>query len=158
MKLINKIHIVTVPDPILRAICTPITKIDEEIIALSLSLKELATPENVAGIAAPQVGKNIQLIVCKKFVSDDEFRLVEMINPKILKISKALQTFEEGCLSLPGVFYMISRPKKVTVQYTDITGKLRVANLFDFNAQIVQHEIDHLHGVLFIDHVSDVKL
>ena len=92
----------------------------------------------------------------RKEKKDGDQKLINaevMINPTITQRSKALKTTEEGCLSIPNVYGDVTRPKTVTVQYTDIHGKQKTKKLEGFSAVIVQHEVDHLDGILFVDKV-----
>ncbi|MEA3304633.1 MAG: peptide deformylase [Patescibacteria group bacterium] len=102
-------------------------------------------------MAAPQIGKSIRLIICKYFLNDDEYTIVEMINPEILKQSDTIQEYEEGCLSVPKVFEYIKRPSNITVKFTALDGEDYEIEAQGYNAQIIQHEIDHLEGILFTE-------
>lgn len=107
-----------------------------------------------AGLAAPHVGKNIRV-----FVADDNNRNIVLINPQITKKSWAKVTQDEGCLSVVNkkgelVYGPVSRHKKVNCSYLDEKGKLRKIKASNFLARIIQHENDHLNGILFIDHLS----
>ncbi len=153
--------IVGVKDPILRKKAKRVQKIDKRILRLVKDMHETLEaqkdPEGVA-LAAPQIGKNLAIFV----VSFDNQRRV-VINPEILNISKEKVNFEtsenkdhrelEGCLSIPHYYSPIERAKKIKIRYLNEKGKLIVESFSGFMARIVQHETDHLNGILFTDHV-----
>ena len=114
--------------------------------ALLPDMTKTMLEEDGSGLAAPQIGKNIRLIVVN---TKDE--ILCMINPKILKKSWAKFWFEEGCLSVPGFFGEVKRAKKINCQYLDKSGNKTTIKAEGLLADIIQHEIDHLDGILFID-------
>ncbi len=135
-------------NPILRQKSTPIKNITEEILNLINDMTETMKKVDGVGLAAPQVGKNIQLFVVNPKLSKKYI----FINPEISKMSKKTKTIEEGCLSMPGVYKKIPRAKSLKTKAIDENGKefeLKVKDLF---ARVIQHEIDHLNGILIIDH------
>lgn len=147
-------------DPILRRKSKPVGKIDKKVKDLVKDLKDtLATqkdPEGV-GLAAPQIGKNLRVFVC----SYKEFRRV-VINPEIIEIvdkahsakaPRSKKEILEGCLSLPYYYGPLKRSGKITIKYLDENGKVVTESFEGFHAQIIMHEIDHLEGILFIDHL-----
>lgn len=151
-------------NPILRAKSKPVPTVDKKVKDLIRDLKDTLSiqkdPEGV-GLAAPQIGKNFQVFVCnyKKFN-----RVV--INPKIIditemskkeKMKKSKREILEGCLSLPYYYGPLKRAKKVTVEYLNENGEKVKEEFKDFDAQIILHEIDHLKGILFIDHLLKEK-
>ena len=154
--------IVSADNPILRQKCKNIPKIDKKIINLARDLKETLKsqkdPEGV-GLAAPQVGKNFRM-----FAMVYENDILVVINPKVVSIAKPSKKqpkkkkqILEGCLSLPDFYGPLERPQKITIKYQDTQGK-KVRNTFTgFSAQIVQHEIDHLNGILFVDNLIKQK-
>lgn len=112
------------------------------------------------GLAAPQVGllKNLFIIDTSPFGDEGIERIEEAyINPEILERSEDTNYFEEGCLSIPGIFEEVQRPEKIAVRYLDIQSKWMEEELSGIAARIFQHEYDHLQGVLFIDHLSKLK-
>jgi peptide deformylase len=117
---------------------------------------ETMEAEKGIGLAAPQVGKNVRLSVIHKDADEFLDEHLVIINPKIFSASKEMVEEEEGCLSIPKVFGKVERHKKVKVRYTDLEGneqKIKATNLF---ARVLQHEIDHLNGILFIDRTSEI--
>jgi peptide deformylase len=108
------------------------------------------------GLAAPQVGVGLRLTIVD-LMPDDRSNPITLINPEVVARSEKLATREEGCLSLPGQYADVTRPAWVTVRYTDANGAKRQIEAEGLLAACVQHEIDHLDGVLFIDHLSALK-
>jgi len=150
-----------VTDPKLRESSRTVGKVDKKILSIVKDLKEtLASqkdPEGV-GLAAPQIGKLLKI-----FVMLDAGELKAVINPEIVNVSQKksgkLKKGEimEGCLSLPHYYGPLKRPKKITIKYLDEEGSEKVEDFVGFTAQIVQHEIDHLNGILFIDRLLTNK-
>jgi len=135
------------PDPILKKKSYEVEKITNEIKKLIEDMAETMKKNNGVGIAAPQVGVLKRIIVI-----ETENGIVPFINPKIIKKSKERETIEEGCLSFPGVFLKIKRPKEVEIEALNKEGKkIKAKGLL---ARILQHEIDHLDGILLIDRLS----
>lgn len=134
---------------ILRQKAKEIKEINSQIKELVLDMIEMIKKnDNAVGLAAPQVGHSLQIIVIKYDLNQSP---VALINPKIKKTSFRKNTIEEGCLSLPGISVAIKRPNKITVEALDINGKTLEIKVKGFLARVIQHEIDHLNGVLIID-------
>lgn len=147
--------IIVNPNPILKKKSAEIgaKKISsEEIQELCLNMEKTMEEKKGVGLAAPQIGKNIRLIIIN--TKDGG---VAMFNPKIAKKSLTKEWGEEGCLSVPGVFGQVKRHKKIECKYLDKTGKEIKTRAEGLMARVIQHEIDHLDGVLFIDKARDVK-
>lgn len=141
------LKIITDPNPILRKKTAPIKRPqDSDIQALIPQLIKAMKSDDGIGIAAPQVGKSIQLIV----INMKDGPLV-LINPKITSKSILKEVGEEGCLSVPGIFGMVKRHKRVKVGALDKNGEKITVKGNDLLARVLQHEIDHLNGILFID-------
>lgn len=151
-------------DPVLRAKSKPVGTVDKKVKDIIRDLKDTLAiqkdPEGV-GLAAPQIGKNLQIFACKY----KDFNRV-VINPKILaktamskkeKEKKSKREILEGCLSLPYYYGPLKRAKMVKVEYLNENGEKVVEKFEGFDAQIILHEIDHLNGVLFIDHLLKEK-
>ena len=149
--------ILTLPDPVLRKKAKPVERIDAELRRLMDDM--LATMYNAPGIglAAPQVGVLRRLIVMDPAKDEAPKSPLVMINPQILERSEEMRTHEEGCLSIPDFTAEIERPARTRVSYIDREGKKREAELEGIWSTLVQHEIDHLNGVLFIDYLSRLK-
>jgi peptide deformylase len=149
--------IITLPDPILRKKAKPIERVDEPLRRLMDDM--LATMYDAPGIglAATQVGILRRLIVMDPARDEAPKEPLIMVNPVILERGSELRTHDEGCLSIPDVTAEIERPATTRVGYIDAKGKLREATLEGIWSTLVQHEIDHLNGVLFIDYLSRLK-
>jgi peptide deformylase len=148
--------ILYVPDPRLRTKAKPVEPGDPRIPALAE--KMLATMYKAPGIglAAPQIGELIRLVVVD--VHPDETRdPMVLVNPQVVGASKETTTREEGCLSLPNQFADVTRPAVVKVRWTDLSGARKEVEADGLLAACLQHEIDHLDGVLFVDHISALK-
>lgn len=154
------LNLVDIKDPILRKEAKPVKKLDKKVKKLIADMQETLVSQNDPegiGLAAPQVGKSLQL-----FLVNFEGLERVVINPKILEIKKVKKTKKpkkenllEGCLSLPHYYGPIKRPNFVTIEYMNKTGERITETFKGFPAQIIQHEIDHLHGKLFIDHILE---
>ncbi len=146
-------------DLVLREKCELVTEITPEILDIMDEMVGMMHEQNGVGLAAPQVG------VLKRFLvmmDPDSNKVFKMLNPKILTRSEDTCVLEEGCLSVLGhdnlpVYANVTRPKSVEVEWTDENGDLLRAEMSGLPARIVQHETDHLDGVLFIDYLSPVK-
>jgi len=135
---------------ILRKKSGNVSAIDKKIIKLVKDMEKAMKAEKGVGLAAPQVGVNKRLII----VLLDNKITVPMINPDIIDHSYETEYAEEGCLSLPGKWGQVERFKQIVVQYIDSKGAKRVIKLEGFNARVVQHEVDHLDGILFTDYLK----
>jgi peptide deformylase len=134
-------------DPVLRQQAEPVQEVNDEIRALIIEMFADLDREKGVGLAAPQVGRSIRLFVIK---IDDNIERV-FINPQIIGTSQELSTQEEGCLSVPKVWEKIPRPAKVTVQALNERGRPFTLEAEGLLARVIQHENDHLNGILFID-------
>ena len=150
------IPIITIPDPVLRKVAAPITEITDGVRQLLTDMAETMYDAPGIGLAAPQISISQRLIVmdCGK---DETPELFKMINPEIISRSDELTVLEEGCLSIPDQTADVERPAIVEVKYTDIAGWEQRLTCEGLLAACVQHEVDHLDGVLFIDHISRLK-
>lgn len=141
------LKIVKVPNPILTKKTSLIKKVDEEILNLIGEMIETCRKANGIGLAAPQIGKSIRLcIINLEHLGLEPFALV---NPKITSKSFKKVEMEEGCLSIPGVFGIVKRPASVTVSSSGMDGKPRKFKATGLLARVIQHELDHLDGILF---------
>ncbi len=142
-------------NPILRAKNAPVSKITKETKEFGKALLELMYEYEGAGLAAPQIGENTRMIAVS-FWKDDGKRLKRvgdtvMINPEIISKSDKMIVSEEACLSLPKLSGDVLRHQSIKVTWLDLNGKKHTDKFSDYNATIIQHEIDHLDGVLYID-------
>jgi peptide deformylase len=149
--------ILMLPDPRLRAVADPVEEIDDEIKTLARDMLETMYEAPGIGLAAPQVGELKRVVVMDLSKDEEPRNPIVMINPEIVKYSEETVTTEEGCLSIPELYYDVERPAEVTVKYTDLEGKEHVTDATDRLAICMQHEIDHLDGVLYIDYLSRLK-
>jgi peptide deformylase len=138
--------IILYPNKILREKTEKVEKIDKEIKNLVKEMKKIMIQHNGVGLAANQIGKNLSI-----FVAYDNKKFYTFINPEIVKFFGKEKVMEEGCLSVPNVWGQIKRYEGVVVSYQDLFGKKKKLKAKGLLAQIIQHEIDHLNGVLFID-------
>jgi peptide deformylase len=145
------------PAPILRAKARPVGPADNDAVR-ALIPRMLATMYAAPGIglAAPQVGVGLRLAVVD-LMADDKPEPRHLVNPEVVRVSEDWMTREEGCLSLPGQYADVSRPARVLVRYLDLEGSRQEIEADGLLAACLQHEIDHLDGVLFVDHLSALK-
>ena len=145
------------PSAILRAKTRLVGPADDDIVRAAVP-RMLATMYAAPGIglAAPQVGIGLRLAVVD-LMPDDKPAPLYLINPQVVRVSEDWATREEGCLSLPGQYADISRPARVVVRYHDLEGARQEVEAEGLLAACLQHEIDHLDGVLFVDHLSALK-
>ena len=153
----DTLQILLVPDPVLKARAKPVGTADMERVR-ALVPQMFATMYRAPGIglAAPQVGVGLRFAVVDLMPDDKPAPLV-LINPEIVARSEELATREEGCLSLPGQYADVTRPARCKVRYLDLTGARREIEADGLLNACLQHEIDHLDGVLFVDHLSILK-
>jgi peptide deformylase len=149
--------ILILPDPRLRTVADPVAQIDDDIKQLARDMLETMYDAPGIGLAAPQVGELKRLVVMDLSKDDEPKNPIVMINPEIVKFSEETVTTEEGCLSIPELYYDVERPAEVTVRYTDLEGKVHETEAKERFAICVQHELDHLDGVLYIDYLSRLK-
>ena len=135
----------------------PVSDIDDEIRQLMDEMVETMYAENGMGLAAPQVGVLKRIFVMDVGVDGGERRLVKLANPEIVWASEETKTYEEGCLSIPGQFADVVRPAAVKLRYLDYDGEVQEIEDDGVMAVCAQHEIDHLNGILFVDHLSNLK-
>ena len=156
--------IIIAPDPRLKVVTAPVTRIDDEVRRLMDDMLETMYAADGIGLAAPQVGDTRRIIVVDVRrdeggdENDKEARApIRMANPELVWISDDDGLHEEGCLSLPRHFADVRRPESVRVRYLDENNELREIAADGVLATCVQHEMDHLDGILFVDHVSALK-
>lgn len=146
-------------NPILRSKSEYITEINDDIKDFCKDLIKLMRKHDGVWLAAPQVGKNLRIIATtqRDMKKNKEKLLAEtiMINPEIKEASQNMIIWEEACISLPNILGKVKRHKSLTIEYIDIKGNKQKKKLKDFNAVIIQHEIDHLEGVLFTDKLEN---
>jgi peptide deformylase len=149
--------ILILPDERLRAIAEPIEKIDDEVRQLAKDMLDTMYDAPGIGLAAPQIGELRRIVVMDLAKEGEQPDPIVMVNPEILKYSDETVVTEEGCLSIPELYYDVERPAEITVRYTDLDGEVVERDAGDRLAICIQHEIDHLDGVLYIDYLSRLK-
>jgi peptide deformylase len=149
--------IIIAPDPVLKAKAKPVENIDGGIVRLMDDMLETMYRAPGIGLAAPQIGILQRVIVVDVADKDEKPQPFAMANPEILWKSDETSVHNEGCLSLPDHYADVTRPKQVRLRYIDRDGEVRELDADNLLATCVQHEIDHLNGVLFIDHISLLK-
>ena len=154
--------IVEIPDPRLRLVSKPVDEVDDGVRQFVADMFDTMYAANGIGLAAIQVGVDQRILVIDLQADEDEegkpIRAPKAyINPEILSASEELSTYNEGCLSIPDQYAEVRRPARCRVRWLDETGASHEEELDGLLATCMQHEIDHLNGVLFIDHVSRLK-
>ncbi len=142
------------PDERLRTIAKPVTVFDADLRQLVADMAETMYEAPGIGLAATQVNVHRRVVVID--VSEDQKALQVFINP-VIETVRGMQTYEEGCLSVPGVYDKVDRPSEVRVRYQDVEGHSRELETDGLLAICIQHEIDHLNGKVFVDHLSQLK-
>ena len=147
--------ILSYPDPRLRTIAAPVKEVDAEIKTLISDMIETMYAANGIGLAASQVDRHIQLIVMD--LSENRDTPMVFINPKVTPLVEEKQPYEEGCLSVPDVYDKVERPSKVRIEALDADGETIDEIAEGLLAVCIQHEMDHLNGVIFVDYLSRLK-
>ncbi len=147
--------IVTEPSPILYQVCQPITDITPEIRQLAQNMRETMHNAEGVGLAAPQVGQSVALCVIEMRgeTRADDIPFMALVNPRVTWSGGSITVLDEGCLSIPGVQGPVKRPDRVRVKAKDLDGNELRIEAQGFLARVLQHEIDHLNGVLFTSYV-----
>ncbi len=149
------------PDPILKQVAETVAEVDETVIAVVQDLVDtMVDSGHSVGVAAPQIGILRRVLVVdvskSKLGKDNNHGLLEMINPEIIEKSGS-KMMREGCMSVPDYTGNVTRAEYIVIEYTDRFGRLRVIEASGFEAVAIQHELDHLDGLLFLDRVSSLK-
>ncbi len=157
--------IVTVPDPVLRAQSAPVERVDDDLQRLIADMFETMYEAPGIGLAAIQVARPVRVLVIdlqdpdpadeegKRVIKDPRI----FVNPVFSDFSEEQTTYNEGCLSIPEQYAEVTRPSEVTVDWQDENGEKHNGRMTGFIATVIQHEMDHLEGILFIDHLSRLK-
>ncbi len=149
--------ILVAPHPVLRKKCVPVDSIGDTERKLLDDMLETMYDAPGIGLAAPQIGVAKRMLVMDIARANDAPTPLKIINPEITAASEELYSYEEGCLSYPEQYADVKRPAKVTVTYLDETGAEQVLEAEGLTAVCIQHEIDHLDGINFVDHISSLK-
>lgn len=153
----SKLNIITLPDPLLKKVSEPVEQVDDELRQLMDDMLETMYAAPGVGLAAIQVAVPRRLIVMDTARDDEEKRPFCMVNPEIVELSDELRLHEEGCLSIPEVYAEVERPAGCRVQFINREGNRQELEAEGILSTVIQHEVDHLNGVLFIDHISRLK-
>jgi len=144
------------PDPVLRVKCRRVETFDAALRKLAADMVETMHAAPGVGLAAPQVGADIRLAVVDPTVGDDTAQIRVLVNPDIVR-REGLETDVEGCLSLPGINDKVDRPLAITVRAQDLKGESFEIEADEYLARVICHEVDHLDGVLFTDHLRGLR-
>ena len=145
------------PNKLLREVSRPIKEVNKEIQLLMDDMLETMYSANGIGLAAIQIGVPKNLIVIDLMTKEKKKNPMFFVNPKIIKKSTKMSKYEEGCLSIPNLFAEVQRPSECEVEYLDYEGRKKILKASGLLATCIQHEIDHLKGILFIDYLSKLK-
>ncbi|MFD1329288.1 peptide deformylase [Mycoplana ramosa] len=149
--------LIILPDPILRQVSAPLETVNDEARRLADDMLETMYDAPGIGLAAIQIGVPRRMLVLDVSKEGEAKTPLVFINPEIVTTSDERSVYEEGCLSIPDYYAEVERPATLTVRYLDRDGKERTIDADGLLATCLQHEIDHLNGVLFIDHISKLK-
>ena len=149
--------LVVLPDPRLRLKSEPVGAVSDEIRTLAQDMLDTMYDAPGVGLAAIQIGVPKRVITMDVSKSETERNPLVLINPDVVWASEETRVYEEGCLSIPEYYEEVERPERVRFRYTTLDGEIVEADADGLMATCVQHEIDHLNGVLFIDHLSKLK-
>lgn len=152
-----KLEIKQFPEPVLRETATPVEAIGNDIQQLLDDMLETMRAAPGVGLAAPQIGLSRRIFVMDPSGDKEPPAPHFIINPEILEKGDAMRVYEEGCLSIPGIFAEVERPASILMRYVDRDGEQHEAWFEGHAATIAQHEYDHLNGILFVDHLSRLK-
>ncbi|MEW5790613.1 MAG: peptide deformylase [Pseudomonadota bacterium] len=148
------LDILEYPDPRLNRPATPIVRVNKDILRLADDMAETMYDAPGIGLAAPQVAAGQQLIVVD--ISENRNELLTLVNPEIIE-AHGIEEMKEGCLSVPGVYELVQRAERIKVRAQDLQGKPLELEADGLLAVCLQHEIDHLHGRIFVEHLSRLK-
>ena len=152
------LDIVTYPDPRLKELCEPVAEVTDDIRQLAADMLETMYAAPGVGLAAPQVGRNIRMLVMDPAMKDEEKQPRVLINPELTLSGEEVISEQEGCLSVPMNYRAdVKRMSKVHLSARDLDGNVIEEDLDEFAAIVMQHEFDHLDGVLFIDRISRLR-
>ena len=149
--------IVVAPDPRLKQVSKPVEAVDDSVRTLMDDMLESMYAANGIGLAAIQIGEPVRVLVIDLNAEEEESAPRYFVNPEIYETSDEQKPYEEGCLSVPEQFATVDRPAFCRVRYLDYDGKVQDEAFEGMMATCLQHEMDHLNGVLFIDHLSSLK-
>ena len=151
------LSIIKAPDPILKKRCAPVEVVDDEIRTLMDDMLETMYVAPGVGLAAPQVSVHKRVIVVDTSRGDTDRSPIQMADPELIESSDNLAVYDEGCLSFPDQYAEVERPAKVRVRYLDYENEIQEIEAEGLLSTCIQHEMDHLDGKLFVDHISMLK-
>jgi peptide deformylase len=157
MEIKMALEIITYGNSLLRQHAKEIKSFDQDLIDLADEMYSLMKKTDGIGLAATQVGKLIRMVIVETSDKNSLGRL-NLVNPVILTASENLVPYEEGCLSVPGIYGYVKRPDSIRVEARTLTGEKITFNANGMLARVIQHEVDHLNGILFVDHLSKSHL
>lgn len=143
-------------DPVLRRKADPVSEINDEVREFAEDLIDTMYEAEGVGLAAPQVGVSVRMLVADAEYNKDRSSARVFINPEILEADGEWK-YEEGCLSIPGIRADVKRPERILLRYTDLSGETHEEEMNQVWARVLQHEIDHIDGKLFIDYLGAIK-
>ncbi|RJG42910.1 peptide deformylase [Mesorhizobium sp. DCY119] len=149
--------LIILPDPLLRQLSKPLERVDDSLRKLADDMLETMYDAPGIGLAAIQIGEPLRMLVIDLAKEDEKPAPQVFINPEVLESSDERSVYEEGCLSIPDYYAEVERPASVRLKFLDRDGKEQEVTADGLLATCLQHEIDHLNGVLFIDHISKLK-
>jgi peptide deformylase len=144
------------PDPVLRVKCRPVETFDAGLRKLAVNMVDTMHAAPGVGLAAPQVGVDLRIAVVDVSIGEDPTGIIILVNPEIVR-REGMETDVEGCLSLPGITDKVDRPFTITLRAQDLEGKPFEFEAEDYLARAICHEVDHLDGVLFTDHLRGLR-
>ena len=151
------LDIITIPDPLLKTVSKPVEMVDDELRKLMDDMLETMYAAPGIGLAAIQLGVAKRVLVMDLANDEEEPAPLYMVNPEVIWASDEMNIYNEGCLSVPDQYADVERPRDIKVRYLDYDGNAVEEDMTELHATCVQHEIDHLNGVVFIDHISRLK-
>ncbi len=149
--------IISLPDKRLRAVSKPVEKIDDEVKKLVADMFETMYDAPGVGLAAIQIGVPLRVVTIDATRGEEEKKPITLINPELIWTSDEKGTMEEGCLSIPEFTDEVERPERIKARFMTLEGQTVEVEAEGLFARVFQHELDHLNGVLFIDHLSKLK-
>jgi peptide deformylase len=149
--------VITAPDPRLKIKARPVPAVDDKVRRLMDDMLETMYGSLGIGLAAPQVGRSERVLVVDVAREGEQRQPLKLANPEVLWRSDELMVCNEGCLSLPEQYAEVTRPAKIRLRYLDYQNEIREIDAEGLLATCLQHEIDHLDGILFVDHISPLK-
>ncbi|WP_062227325.1 peptide deformylase [Aureimonas frigidaquae] len=149
--------LIILPDPVLRVTSEPVERIDDAVRELAADMLETMYDAPGIGLAGIQIGVPRRILVIDLAKDEEPRNPLVVINPTILSVSDERSLYEEGCLSIPEYYAEVERPARLRISFQDLDGKTQERDADGLLATCLQHEIDHLNGTLFIDHISKLK-